>query len=302
LIRRDPSRRLVVRINVYNSAAYAPLLQMREQRLLENALPGLSVEWKVIPAAETVNQALREGGVDLATGAPTAFLLARAAGLPVKLVGGIGATPCTIVGRVGLRSLAGIRATDRIAVPDETSLEAAVLQLAALREIGDAQALNGTMVTRAHADALPAIKLGGELTAHVSVTPYLDVELDGAGPTRLVDSRDLFGGLPTAAVAYALPSLREHSGPILDAFSAALGEAVRLAASDLVGTARLLAETEELHATPDAMAEILARSGWQLAPPLTGVTRLADLWRRTGRLRTAEESWTDLAFDGVRGN
>jgi hypothetical protein len=99
-----------------------------------------------------------------------------------------------------------------------------------------------------------------------------------------------------------LPSLREHSGPILDAFNAALGEAARLTASDLVGTARLLTETDELHAAPEAMAEILGRSGWHLAPPLTGVTRLAGLWRRTGRLRTVEESWTDLAFDGVRGN
>jgi NitT/TauT family transport system substrate-binding protein len=291
-----------VRINLYNSAAYAPLLQMREHRLLENALPGLSVEWKVIPSAESVNQALREGGVDVATGAPTAFLMARAAGLPVRLIGGLGALPCVIVGRIGLRSLAGIGPSDKIAVPDETSLEAAVLQLAALRELGDAQALASNVVERAHADAVPALKLGTDLAAHVSVTPYLELELEGTGPTRLIDSRDLFGGLPTTAVAYALPSLREQSGPILDAFNAATAEAVRLTLADPVRTARLLTETDELHVTPESLAQILGRSGWQPGGPLTGVTRLAELWRRTGRLKTAEPEWSDLTFEGVPGD
>src|SRR5687768_15460254 len=56
LVRRDPSRRLVLRINLHGSAAYAPLLLLRERRMLEEALPGLSVEWKVIPAAEDVNE------------------------------------------------------------------------------------------------------------------------------------------------------------------------------------------------------------------------------------------------------
>jgi NitT/TauT family transport system substrate-binding protein len=302
LIRRDPSRRLVVRINVYTSAAYAPLLQMRERRLLERELPGLSVEWKIIPAAEEVNQALRDGGVDLATGAPTAFLLARESNLPVRLIGGIGALPCAILGRAGLRSLAGIRPADRIAVPDESSLEAAVLQLAALRELGDARALAANTVSRSHADALPVIKLGNELAAHVAVTPFLELELEGTGPDRLIDSRDLFGGLPTSAVAYALPALRERSGPILDAFTSALAEGVRLASSDPIGTARLLTESDDLRAPPERIGAILARSGWQPGPGLTGVTRIAELWRRTDRLHRTPERWADLAFEGVQGN
>jgi NitT/TauT family transport system substrate-binding protein len=302
-----------VRINVYASAAFAPLLQVRERRLLEQALPGLSVEWKVIPAAEEVNEALRAGGVDIAVGAPTAFLLAREAGLPVRLVGGIGALPCAILGRSGLRSLAGLRPADRIAVPDENSLEAAVLQLAALRELGDAQALAANTVARPHAEALPVVKLGNELAAHVTVTPFLEIELEGmsaqpifaprsGGPERLIDSRDLFGGLPSTAVAYALPSLRERSGPILDAFTSALAEGTRFAISDPVGTARLLTESEELHAPPERIGEILARSGWQLGPRLLGITRIAELWRRTDRLHRTPERFADLAFEGVQGD
>jgi NitT/TauT family transport system substrate-binding protein len=302
LVRRDPSRRLILRINMYGSAAYAPLLQMREHQMLEEALPGLAVEWKEIPAAEAVNDALRDGGLELAVGPPPAFLLARETGLPVRLLCGISALPCAVVGRSGLRSLRSIRRADRIAVPDELSLEAAVLQLAALRELGDARALDGNIQERSHADALPALKLGKDFAAHVAVTPFLELELEGAGPERLVDSRDLFGGLPTTALVYGLSALRQRSAPILSAFAEALSEAVRLVKADPVGTARLLSESDDLRAAPERIGEVLGRSGWLPGPRLSGITRITELWRGTGRLRHPPSSWADLTFDGVLGD
>jgi NitT/TauT family transport system substrate-binding protein len=302
LVRRDPSRRLVLRINLHGSAAYAPLLLLRERRMLEEALPGLSVEWKVIPAAEDVNEALRDGGLELGVGAPTAFLIAREAGLPVRLLCGVSALPCAVVGRAGLRSLAGLRSGDRVAIPDQVGLEAAVLQLAALRELGDPRALDANVLERSHVEALPALRLGKDFVAHVAVTPFLELELEGAGPERLVDSRDLFGGLPTTALVYGLPSLRERAAPILAAFTTALTEAGRLAAADPVAAARLLSEVDDLRSAPERIGEILARSGWQPGPRLTGVVKIAELWRRTDRLRRAPTSWADLAFDGVQGD
>ncbi|MFN8632244.1 MAG: hypothetical protein U0893_00210 [Chloroflexota bacterium] len=302
LIRRDPSRRLVVRINVFGTAAYAPLLQMRESRLLEDALPGLAVEWKVIPDVEAINRALRDGGLDLGVGPPTSFLLAREGGLPVRLLSGISAVPCAVVGRAGLRSLRSLRPADRIAVPDDASFEAAVLQLAALREIGDPKALLANAVPRTPVDALPALTLGKDLAAHVALTPILDLELDDPGPERLVDGRDLFGSPPSTAVVYGLPSLRERAGPILDAFTASLDKAARLAVADPVATARLLTETDDLRALPERIGAILGRSGWQLGPRLSGITRIAEIWRRTDRLKQPPAAWSELAFPGVLGD
>jgi NitT/TauT family transport system substrate-binding protein len=177
-----------------------------------------------------------------------------------------------------------------------------VLQLAALRELGDPRALASNIMVRPHVDVLPSLKLGKDFAAHVAVTPFLELELEGTGPERLVDSRELFGGLPTTSLAYALPSFRERSAPILDAFNATLAEGARLAMADPVGTARLLTETDDLRASPDRIGEILSRSGWQPGAHLTGVTRIAELWRRTDRLRRTPGAWSELAFDGVQGD
>lgn len=302
LIRRDPSRRLVVRINLFGTAAYAPLLQMRESRLLEDALPGLTVEWKMIPTVDAINQAVRDGGLDLGVGPPTSFLLAREGGLPVRLLCGVSAVPCAIVGRTGLRSLRALRPTDRIAVPDDASFEAVVLQLAALRELGDPKALLANVSARSPVDALPALKLGKELAAHVAVTPILDLELDDPGPQRLIDSRDLFGGLASTAVVYGLPSLRDRAGPVVEAFSASLEKAARLTAADPLSAARLLSETDDLRALPERIGEILKQSGWQPGLRLSGVTRIAEIWRRTDRLKQPPVAWSELAFPGVPGD
>jgi NitT/TauT family transport system substrate-binding protein len=292
----------VVRINLFATAAYAPLHLMRERQMLEAALPGLTVEWKAIPAAEDVHEALRTGGLDLGVGPPTAFLLARDAGLPVRILSGVSALPCAVVGRAGLRSLGAIRKGDRIAVPERDGLEAVVLHLAALRELGDARALDGNIVERTHADALPSVKLGKDLAAHVAVTPFLELDLDGGGTERLVDSRDLFGSLPTAALVYGLASLRERAGPILEAFTSTLAEAARIVRADPAGAARLLSETDDLRATPERIGDVLARSGWQPGPTLSGVLRIGELLWRTDRLRQPPSPWRELAFDGVQGD
>ena len=253
LMRRDPSRRLVLRVNLFGTAPYAPLIQMREHRLLEDAIPGMWVEWKVLPSVESVNEALRDGGIDIATGSPTALLAAREGGLLARVIGGISAAPCAVVGRPGLKSLGAIKRADRIVVPEENSFEASILQLAALRELGDARALDQNLTYRPHVEALPSLKQGKEFAAHVAVTPFLELELEGSGPERLIDSRELFGGLPTTALAYALPSLKDRAAPLIEAFTDALTEGARLAMADPVGTARMLSETEDLRIAPDRL-------------------------------------------------
>jgi NitT/TauT family transport system substrate-binding protein len=301
-IRRDTSRSLVLRINYAGSAGYAPLLQMRERSMLERAVPGLSVEWKAIPDVGSIHDALANGGVDIASGSPPAFLAAREAGVPARLLAGVATLPCSIIGRIGLRSLAGLRGGEQIAVPEDASFEAAVLELAALRQLGDARALQARVVHKPHAEAAAALRLGRDISAHVSATPYRDVELAAGGLERLVDDRDLFEAPPTASLVYALPSLRERNPTLLTTFVEVLAQAAEQVAADPQEAARLLGEPEELTLSRQKVGEILSQAGWRPGTRLSGVTRIAELWRQTDRLKRTPTSWRELAFAGVEGD
>jgi len=302
LIRRDTTRGLVLRVNVFGSAAYAGLLRMRDRNMLEKAVPGLSVEWKPIPELDAINDALTNGGLDVAAGPPTAFLMAREAGVPARLLAGLSNQPSSLVGRVGLHALSGLRPGERIAVPDETGYEAAVLELAALREFGDALALQSRMVRISHADALVALRVGREVSAHVAPTPYREVELENPELSRLADDRDLFDTSATAALVYALPSLRERNGPLLSTFVDVLGQATEQVVADPVEAVRPIGEPDELKLSRERVAAILTAAGWRPTTRMSGVTRIAELWRQTGRLRQTPVSWRELAFDGVDGD
>jgi len=291
-----------LRINVFGNASYATLLRMRDRSLLEKAVPGLSVEWKSIPDVDTINDALVNGGLDIATGPPTSYLTARENGVPARIVAGLSTQPCTIVGRVGLHALAGLRGGERIAVPDEKSYEAVVLELAALRELGDPLACESRVTRKPHAEALVSMQTGRDISAHVSTTPYREVELQDSELVRLVDDRELFDEPATGSLVYALTALRERNRPLLGIFVEVLTQAATEVAADPTDTARLIGETEELKLSRDRVGSILAASGWQPQTRPSGVTRIAELWRQTDRLRQTPTSWSELAFPGVEGN
>ena len=292
----------MLRVNYFGNASYAALLHMRDRGMLEKAVPGLTVEWKAIPDADAINDALADGGLDVAAGPPTFFLAAREADVPARIVAGLSTQPCTIVGRVGLHALTGLRSGELIGVPDEKSYEAVVLELAALRELGDPLAFQSRIVRKPHAEALVSMQAGRDISAHVSTTPYREVELQNPELVRLVDDRDLFDEPATGSLVYALTALRERNRPLLEVFVEVLTRAAKESAADPADTARLIGETEELKLSRDRVGSILAASGWLPQTRPAGVTRIAELWRQTDRLRQTPTAWSELAFPGVEGN
>ena len=171
-----------------------------------------------------------------------------------------------------------------------------------MRELGDAQALQSRVVKKAPVDAMVALRAGREISAHVSATPYREVELEGSELVRMVDDRDLFDEPATAALVYALPALRQRNAALFSTFIDVLGQAAGQVAADPTEAAKLLGETDDLKLSPERVGAILAASGWRPGTRLAGVTRIAELWMQTDRLKKTPTTWRDLAFDGIDGN
>ena len=287
-------------MNLLSYAPYAPLLVMKERGLVQQRVPRLSAEWKVIPRTETVHEALLTGGLDIAIGTATTFLLFRASGAPVSALAAISELPVGVVSnRPEARSLRDLRASDRIAVPDADSHEATMLRMAALRELGDPRALDGLLVGMAAGEGFAALRTRRELTAQAAMTPYLDLAQDTTGLRRLDDPT----ALPptTTLLAYTLQDLRERRRPIFDAFVDALTEAAALVADAPEGLAKLLSERDELDLSPPTLLAYLRRPGVAYGTRPRGLTGLAELLSLTGQLPGRPPPWSELTFEPMPG-
>lgn len=273
---------------------------MKERGLVQQRVPGLSVEWKVIPKIETLQEALLTGGLDVAVATTTTFLLARASGVPVRALAAISELPIGIVtNRVEARSLRGLRQGDRIAVPDADSHEATMLRMAALRELGDPRALDGLLVGKSQGEGLVALLARRDVTAQAAITPYLDVARDTTGVHRLDDAASLPAA--TTLVAYTLPELRERRRPIFDAFVDALTEAATLATASPESFTKLANEIEELDLSAPALAAYLRRPGVAYGTRFRGLADLAGFLALTEQIRTPAPTWGELTFEGATG-
>ncbi len=295
---RDPERGRVLRIGLHGEVGYAPLVIMQKRLLLEQRVPGLVVEWKAIPSFDGVYEALTGGGLDIATGTATSFLLARERGAPVRALAGVSEVPMAVVtARARIDSIRDLRWGDQIVVPARGSHEHVMVRMAALRELGDWSTLDPLITVRT--DSADPIELLArrEAVAQVLVSPLLDRALSVRGARRLVDLADVTGGPLTTIVAYSTTAARERQSALFQMFLEELRRASRVAAAESAETARLLLEIDGREATGGSIAAALARPDLRFAPEVRGLERLARFMRHTGQLTATPTTWADLTFE-----
>jgi NitT/TauT family transport system substrate-binding protein len=300
---RDPDRGRVLRIGILGELGHVPLVVMQKRQLLEQRVPGLLVEWKAIPNQEDVYEAVAGGGLDIAAGTTTAFLLARERGLPVRILAGVSEVPMAIVtNRSGLRSLADLRWGDRVAIPAQGGHEHVLLRLAALRELGDWAALDALVAPQPEAATSLDGLARGEVAAQVVSSPMLEQALARRGVRRLVDLGEVTGGPLTSVVVYSTPAARERQATLYRTFQEELRRAVDVVMQEPAEGGRLVAEISGRDDAGESLRQALAQSGLRFGTDVRGLERLARFMRHTGQLTLAPTTWADLAFDDARGS
>ena len=297
LVEREPPRGQVFRVNLLAEVGYAPLLLMRESRLLERRVPGLSVEWKTIPTREAVHEALAFGGLDVATGPPSAFLLARARGVPARALAGVSELSAALLtSRPDVRSLRDLRPDDRVALPALEGQEHLLVRMAALRDLGDWRALDSRVVVRPRLDETPS----RDVAVWVAATPFLERDLETPGVRRLgvePDSREP----GSTIIAYSTLALRDQQLALFAAFVDALGEATEAARRDPDATARLLTEREGLPLPAATLSRALRHPEARFSSRISGLERLATFMQHIGQIDRAP-STQELTFAGVEAS
>ena len=302
-----------VRLAKQFGISYLPLTIMEDKKLLEEQAQKLGVEvkteWLQLSAGSPMNEALISGNLDFASGGvgPLLTIWSRTrANLKVKGVAAINSMPIWLTTiNPDVKTIKDFTEKDRIALPAvKVSIQAVTLQMAAEQAFGPGQhgRLDTLTVSMSHPDGMAAMMSGrSEVTGHFTSAPFQYQELADPRVRKVVDSYDVLGGPHTFNVVWAATRFRDENPKIVEAFVAALDEAVKFINANRKEAAEIWVRAENSR-MPAAEAERIIRlpeNEWTMTPKK--VMAYADFMSRNGLIPARPESWKDLFFPEVHG-
>ncbi len=302
-----------VRIAKQFGISYLPLTIMEEGRLLEEHARrlGLDVrtEWVQFTGGTPMNEAIISGSLDFASGGvgPLLSIFGKTRGnIGVKGVAALNAMPLflnTINPKIA--SIGDLSDSDRIALPAvRVSIQAITLQMAAERAFGPGQhyRLEPLTVSLSHPDGFSQMMSGkSEITAHFTSAPFMYQELADKRVRKILDSYDVLEGPHTFNAVWATSRLYGENRKLVQAFGAALAEAMSRIRQDPAGVAALWVKAESSK-LPAAEAERLIRlpeNEWTMVPKR--IMPYADYMSRVGMIPARPTAWQDVFFEDIHG-
>jgi len=271
---------------------YAPMVVVKQKHWLEEAVPGLQVEWKVISSSVAIREAMLAGEVQIGCGSVAPFLIGRDRGFRTRLIAALNTVDLWLLTNdPRVQSVRDFRPGDKVAVVAPDTNQAFVLRRAAQQAFGDPKALDLAMLSMPHPDALQSV-LTNQVAGYVGAPPFQEAAA-ARGVRRLLSSTDLFGPL-TFNVCFAREQLERQNAPALRALQAAVQRAIGLLTEQPAEAATLLALDA---GQPEAeLARQLAQPETRFTTEPAGVDALGTFMHETGFLRAPAGKLDELLF------
>ncbi len=271
---------------------YAPMVIVKQKRWLEEAVPDLQVEWKVISSSVAIREAMLAGEVQVGCGSVAPFLIGRDRGFRTRLIAALNIVDLWLLTNdPRVQAVRDFRPGDKIAVVAPDTNQAFVLRKAAQKAFGNAKALDPAMLSMPHPDALQSV-LTNQVAGYVGSPPFEEAAV-ARGVRRLLSSSDLFGPL-TFNVCFAREQLERQNAPALRALQAAVQRAIALLTTQPAEAATLLARDA---GQPEAeLARQLAQPETRFTTEPAGVEALGAFMHETGFLRAPAGKLDELLF------
>ncbi len=270
--------------------AYAPVQVMKDEGLLESALPGVEVEWVQLGGPTAIREGMLSGDIDIGFMGIGPMLLGVDTGMEWKTFSALSQNEVSfITNRDDIQSLADIGPDDRIAILSPGCTQHILLCLAAEQQFGDPDKFDNQLVSLSHPDAMSAMLAGGEIAVHITTPPYADLELAN-GMHKILTGQEVMGGPFTFICGVAATSLYTDHRDIYDAFRSALREAIDEINANLPAAAAKLAPVYGVEES--MLLDEMSYGGTIYGQTLRGVDKLAAAMVEMGLLSkapTAEE-------------
>lgn len=279
--------------------AYAPLQIMKEQKILEEKLPGVTINWKQFGGPTGIREGMLNGEINIGFMGVAPVLVGIDNGMKWRYATGISANEVAIVtADENLRSLQDITAKDRIAILSPACTQHVLLCMLAEQQLGDAHALDNQLVSMNHPDSVSALVSGTEITVHVSTPPYITQELN-EGMSVMATGEEIMGRSFTFISGVVMDEFYENHRDYYDAFLEALEESIHYINHNREESIRLLAPVYGISEVE--LAEQMDYNGTIYSTELSGVAQFSTrMWEMgfIGQDRPMEE----LVFENVVWN
>jgi NitT/TauT family transport system substrate-binding protein len=273
---------------------YAPLLIAKQQKLIEKELPDVDVEWQMLDSGSALRDGVLSGDIQVAAMGTAPFLVGLDAGVEWKTLMSMNDMNLQLVTtEKDVQSLEDLPGNAKIAMPAPDSIQSVVLRKGAEKELGDATALDKSIVALGHPDGVQAL-VAGQIDAHLTAPPFQAQELEQGGHA-ILDSYDLFGEHSFNSV-YTTGEFADANPELVDALTAALADAVQTLNDDPEKAAQVLSDESGGEASAEDMLEQITDEDVSFTTTPTGFETFAEFMQQIGMIEDVPAT-EDMFFE-----
>jgi NitT/TauT family transport system substrate-binding protein len=172
--------------------SYSNLIVMREEGALEKKFPGTKFNWIVLSSTAAVRDGFIANQIQIGAGSIPPFLTGWDRGVGWKILASLNLMDIWLVAKdKNLHTLKDIKPDMKIGMPSPDSMQSLILRKGALEQLGNAHALDTSIVSIDHPSGMQALSVG-QLAAHLTAPPFEYQEVQ-AGDHVMMKSFDIFG-------------------------------------------------------------------------------------------------------------
>ena len=291
---RAPQR---ITIGYQFGIGYAPLLIIKQQRLLERAYPGLEVEWKQLASGAQITDGIVRGDIQIGALGSAPMLVGWAQGTNWKVIAPLDVADLWLMVRDPLiRTLRDLRGR-RIATPAASSSQAIVLKKMAEVKLGDAHALDSSLVSMNHPDGMQAL-LRGRIDAHLTSPPYQWLEQSQGA--RVLDRSYGYFGAHSFVVTVVTRRFYDDHTAVSNRFYRLVQQSINQQNDTPRVSAAILAREDATGTTAAQFRRWITRKkSLTFTTRPRGLVRTARFMHRLGLMSRVPRSWRELVFPPV---
>jgi NitT/TauT family transport system substrate-binding protein len=278
---------------------YANLIVMKEQGTLKKQFPKTHVEWKVLASGSAIRDGMVSNKIQVGAGGVGPFLIGWDKGVGWKLLASLNEMDLWLVTmKPRIQSLGDIKPGMKIGMPAPDSIQAIVLRKGAQQQLGNAHALDNTIVAIEHPLGVQALA-HGQLAAHLSSPPF-EFEEVAAGGHIILKSYDLFGQSTFNSV-FMTQSFYNQYRDFAKSFYQDLVSATQFVNSNTAQAAQLLSQDQKGKGTASQFQDWLTHQGVTYDTTPHGFMEYAQFMHSIGLLSKVPGSMQDIELPTLNG-